>query len=260
MRVSRFERSLFPVLIGAALPLALLVLWQIASEQRWINPLFYPSPTRILGRTWDQVVEGQLLSDTAITSRRLLLGFVLGAAPGVALGLVSGTSKMLRQVLYPTATALYVVPRIAMLPLVLVAFSIGDEARVFMVAFSVFFIAYFSALSGAEQVRVTHYEVARAFGTSRVRTLARVVLPASAPSVATGLQVAMGFALIVIVGTEFLAANDGLGARIWTSYQIFDFPSMYAGIVAVTLLGVVLNYGLLVAKWALVPWQREGGR
>lgn len=248
------------IVLGGALPVVLLVAWQIAAEQRWISPLFYPPPTRILERTWDQVVNGQLLSDTAITSKRLLLGFVFGAAPGVLLGLLSGMSRVLRQFLYPTATALYVVPRIAMLPLVLVAFSIGDEARVFMVAFSVFFIAYFSALSGAEQVRVTHYEVARAFGTSRVRTLARVVLPASAPSIATGLQVAMGFALIVIVGTEFLAANDGLGARIWTSYQIFDFPSMYAGIVAVTLLGVVLNYALLVAKWALVPWQREGGR
>jgi len=82
-------------------------------------------------------------------------------------------------------------------------------------------------------------------------------LPGAAPAVFSGLRVAMGFALIVIVGTEFLAANDGLGARIWKSYQIFDFVSMYAGIVAVTLLGVALAWVLLVAEWLALPWRRH---
>ncbi len=67
----------------------------------------------------------------------------------------------------------------------------------------------------------------------------------------------MGFALIVIVGTEFLAANDGLGARIWQSYQIFDFPTMYSGIIAVTVLGVLLAWLLLVVEWLVVPWRRQ---
>ena len=83
-----------------------------------------------------------------------------------------------------------------------------------------------------------------------------VLLPAAAPAVLSGLRIAMGFALIVIVGTEFLAANDGLGARIWQSYQIFDFPSMYAGIVAVTVLGVVLNVTLLAFERFALPWAK----
>ncbi|MDZ7728657.1 MAG: ABC transporter permease [Dehalococcoidia bacterium] len=254
--MSGWRTGLRAVALGAALPAALLLLWQVAADQRWIDPLFYPPPSRILDRTFDQVADGSLLTDTWITTRRLLLGFVLGAAPGIAAGLGAGVWRAFRETIYPLASALYVVPRIAMLPLVLVAFSIGDEARVFMVAFSVFFIAFFSALSGAEQVSQRYLDVARAFGASRARTIARVVLPGAAPSIATGLQVAMGFALIVIVGTEFLAANTGLGARIWTSYQVFDFPSMYAGIVGVTVLGVVLNYVILAGKRWLVPWQR----
>ena len=90
-----------------------------------------------------------------------------------------------------------------------------------------------------------------------MRLVTSVLLPAAAPGVFSGLRIAMGFALIVIVGTEFLAANDGLGARIWQSYQIFDFPSMYAGIVAVTVLGVLLNLALLVAERIALPWARR---
>jgi ABC-type nitrate/sulfonate/bicarbonate transport system permease component len=243
-------------LFGLLLPVALVSLWQWASTHDWIDPLFYPAPADVLQRTWEQFRHGKLVSDTRITTYRLLLGFVIGGAPGLAAGVLSGGSRTIRQLLYPLATALYVVPRIAMLPLVLVAFSISETARVFMVAFSVFFIVYFSALSGVEQVERTHLDTARAFGAGRLRLAWTVLLPGAAPAIFSGLRVALGFALIVIVGTEFLAANDGLGARIWLSYQIFDFPSMYAGIVAVTVLGLVLAGVLLAIERAALPWRR----
>ncbi len=242
--------------LGLALPAVLLLLWQVAAKQEWINPIFYPAPWDVLQRTWNQAEDGRLFTDARLTSGRLLWGFVLGALPGLALGVAAGVSRTVRELTYPLATALYVVPRIAMLPLVLVAMGINDEARVFMVAFSVFFIVFFSALTGVEQVDRGFIDAARAFGAGRLRLGVTVLLPGAAPAVFSGLRVAMGFALIVIVGTEFLASNDGLGARIWTSYQIFDFTSMYAGIIAVTVLGVVLAWALLAAEWLLVPWRR----
>ncbi len=254
MRRARTVASV--VALGLLLPVSLLALWEVASRQDWINTLFYPAPSDVIRRTWDELLSGGLLTDAGVTTRRLLIGFAYGAIPGAVTGLTAGLLRPVRIALYPLATALYVVPRIAMLPLVLVALSITDAARIFMVAFSVFFIVFFSALSGAEQVDRTHLDVSRAFGAGRVRQVTGVLLPGALPSLMSGLQVAMGFALIVIIGTEFLAANDGLGARIWTSYQIFDFQSMYAGVVAVTLLGVVINAVLLAAQWALMPWRR----
>ncbi len=243
-------------LLGLALPVALIALWEWASKSGAIDSLFYPAPSDVLQRTWDQTTDGVLLRDTRATMVRLLVGFVLGAAPGLVVGVAAGASRSLRALVYPLATALYVVPRIAMLPLVLIALSISESARIFMVAFSVFFIVFFSTLSGVEQVERTHLDTARAFGAGRVRLAASVLLPASAPAVFSGLRVALGFALIVIISTEFLAANDGLGARIWQSYQIFDFPSMYAGIVAVSLLGLVLAGALLLLERVMLPWRR----
>lgn len=245
------------IVLGLALPLALLALWEVAAQRDWINTLFYPAPSVVLQRSWRQLLDGDLIRDAGVTSKRLGLGFLFGATPAMFIGLAAGLIRPIRTALYPLATALYVVPRIAMLPLVLVAFSIGDHARVFMVAFSVFFIVFFNALSGAEQVDRTHIDVARAFGAGRLRQIGTVLLPGALPSLINGLQIAMGFALIVIIGTEFMASNDGLGARIWKSYQIFDFPSMYSGVLAVTILGVLINSGLLVMKRTLLPWRAD---
>lgn len=242
--------------LALVLPVALIGLWELAAQRDWIDTLFYPAPSRVIDRTWDQLLNDDLLSDIGATAKRLLIGFALGALPGIALGLAAGVSLLVRRLVYPLATALYVVPRIAMLPLVLVWLSIGDEARIFMVAFSVFFIAFFETLSGASGVNPVYANTARAFGAGRARVAATVLIPGAAPAIFNGLRVAMGFALIVIVGTEFLAANDGLGARIWMSYQIFDITSMYAGIVAVTALGVLLNAAILALEHAALPWKR----
>ncbi len=242
--------------IGLVLPAALLALWQVAAERDWVNTLFYPAPSVILERTWDHLLGGELLEDSRITLKRLAIGFALGAGPGVVVGLGAGIIPLARRALYPLATALYVVPRIALLPLVLVAFGIGDPARVFMVTFSVFFIAFFSSLSAAEQVSRTDIATARAFGASRDQIVRSVLLPGSAAAIFSGLRVAMGVALIIILSPEFLVSRTGLGALIWRSYQIFDYPSMYSGIVAVTLMGVGLNLVLIGLERILLPWRR----
>lgn len=242
--------------LGLILPLALILLWQMAAERHWIDTLFYPAPSAIMDNTWHQLQQGRLLDDAGITLKRLLIGFALGAVPGIALGLAAGMTPFLRALLYPLASALYVVPRIALLPLVLVAFSIGDPARIFMVAFGVFFISFFSALSAAEQVDRNYVDTARSFGAEYHHVVRSVIVPGSAPGVFSGLRVAMGIGLIVVISVEFLASNSGLGAFIWQRYQIFDFASMYSGIVTVTVLGVLVNLALLALERSLLPWRR----
>jgi len=250
------RQALKPLLIGLILPASLLALWQIAADRDWVNTLFYPAPSVILERTRDHLLDGKLLDDSRITLKRLAIGFALGAGPGVVVGLGAGLVPFIRRAIYPLATALYVVPRIALLPLVLVAFGIGDPARVFMVTFSVFFIVFFSSLSAAQQVSPTDIDTARAFGANRDQVVRSVLLPGSAASIFSGLRVAMGVALIIITSTEFLVSRTGLGALIWRSYQIFDYPSMYSGIVAVTLLGVALNLVLIAIERICLPWRR----
>jgi ABC-type nitrate/sulfonate/bicarbonate transport system permease component len=254
--VTHVRASMRAILLGLVLPVGLLLAWELAARQAWVDTLFYPAPSTILSRLGEHLQDGGVLEDFVVTFKRLMLGFIIGAVPGIALGLAAGISPLLRSLLYPLASALYVVPRIALLPLVLVAFSIGDPARVFMVAFGVFFISFFTALSAAEQVDDTYVDTARAFGAEYQHVIRSVILPGSAPGVFSGLRVAMGIALVVVISVEFLASNNGLGASIWHSYQIFDFASMYSGIVTVTVLGVLVNLALLAMERALLPWRR----
>lgn len=251
-----FSTSARVLTLGLVLPVGLILLWEVAATNNWIDTLFYPAPSTVVENMWGHLKEGRLLEDSQITFQRLLLGFVLGGVPGILLGLIAGMTPLVRALLYPLASGLYVVPRIALLPLVLVAFSIGDPARVFMVAFGVFFLTFFSALSAAEQVDRTHVDIARSFGANYQHVVRSVIVPGSAPTVFSGLRVAMGVGLIVIISVEFLASNTGLGAFIWRRYQIFDFASMYTGIVTVTVLGVFVTLALLGAEKALLPWRR----
>jgi NitT/TauT family transport system permease protein len=218
--------------LGLALgtPILLLVLWEIASRGEALDPLFFPAPSAVFEQWWLLLREDGLLTDIRVSVVRLLLGFALGAVPGVAAGMAMGLWGPVRTALLPLVTALYPIPRIAILPLVLVIFGIGESGKLFMVAFSVFFLML-------------------------LEQYLSVAWPGALPSIFTGARLALGFALIVIVGTEFLASNEGVGARIWMAYTVLDIETMYAGLLTTALMGWSLNLVVgVVERWAL-PWQ-----
>ena len=243
-------------LLGVLLPVALVSLWQWASTHDWIDPLFYPAPGDVLQRTWEQFRHGSSSAIRASPPTGCSSASSSAARPASPrasspAGRAPSASSSIRS--RPRSTWSRASPccRSCSSP------SPSAKRRASSWSRSASSSSSTSArLSGVEQVERTHLDTARAFGAGRLRLAWTVLLPGAAPAIFSGLRVALGFALIVIVGTEFLAANDGLGARIWLSYQIFDFPSMYAGIVAVTVLGLVLAGVLLVIERAAIPWRR----
>ncbi|NJL94797.1 MAG: ABC transporter permease subunit, partial [Anaerolineae bacterium] len=178
-----------------------------------------------------------------------------GGAPAVLLGLWLGASRWARALFSPLAEALYAIPKIAILPLVLFIYGTGEEAMVRMVALSVFFLMLLSVYKGVLQIDPWHYEVARAFGAGRWQAFWSVTLPASMPAIVTSLQLGMGFALVVIVGSEFLAGGSGVGSFIWEARQGFRVVEMFAGLVVVGVMGYALALILARAGTLLLPWQ-----
>ena len=243
--------------LALATPLALLALWEVLARQGVLNTLFFPPPTAVLRALWALVRAGGLATDIRISLVRLLAGFALGAAPGVALGMAMGLWGPVRAALLPTVMALYPVPRIALLPLVLVIFGIGESGKLFMIAFSVFFLMLIQTMAGVRGIEPVLLDVARSVRASRWRQYRSVAWPGALPAIVTGARVALGFALIVIVGTEFLAAKRGVGALIWRSYQVLDIESMYAGLATTALLGWGLNLAVDVIERLAIPWRRR---
>jgi NitT/TauT family transport system permease protein len=236
-------------------PVLTLALWELLSRTKIINPIFWPAPSTLWPTAVEMFRERGLLGDILISLWRILAGFVIGTVPGVAIGLAMGLFWPVRVFLMPLATAIYAVPKIAILPLAIIAFGIGELSKIMIVAISIFFLIALSTMSGVLAIDTQFRDVARNLGANRWQMFFTVALPGSLPAIFTGMRLALGFALIVIVGTEFLAASKGIGYVIWQNYQILRIREMFVGLIITGLLGWGMNLMLDLVERALVPWR-----
>ena len=238
-------------------PVLLLLLWEALSRTEIINPIFWPAPSRLWPTAVDMFQNRDLLGDIRISMWRILAGFVIGTVPGVIVGLAMGLFWPVRVFLMPLATAIYAVPKIAILPLAIIAFGIGELSKIMIVAISIFFLIALSTMSGVLAIDNQFRDVARNLGASRWQLFYTVALPGSLPAIFTGMRLSLGFALIIIVGTEFLAASKGIGYVIWQNYQILRIREMFVGLIITGLLGWGMNLVLDLAERVLVPWRNQ---
>lgn len=252
--MSHRDRRAIEITLTLAAPLLILLVWELLSRTEQIDPIFWPPPSSLWETARSLIVDGDLAGHVWASLLRILGGFVLGAVPGVILGLAMGLFWPVRVFFMPIATAIYAVPKIAILPLVIIAFGIGETSKMVVVALSIFFLVVLNTMSGVMTIDRTYQDVARNFGANRWQLFLTVALPGALPAIFTGLKLALGFSLIVIVGTEFLAARNGVGHLIWQSYQTLAIKKMYVGLIVTGLMGWALTLGLDAIERLVLPW------
>lgn len=238
-------------------PLIVLLIWEALSRTETIDPLFWPAPTSLWDTTVELFTEKDLLGDIGISLYRILIGFVLGTIPGIVIGLAMGLFWPVRAALMPIASAIYAVPKIAILPLVIIAFGIGELSKIMIVAISIFFLVALNTMSGVLSIDNQFRDVARNLGASKWELFWTVALPGSLPAIFTGMRLSLGFALIVIVGAEFLAADKGIGFMIWQSYQTLRIKQMFVGLVITGIMGWALTLVVDALERIIVPWRAD---
>jgi NitT/TauT family transport system permease protein len=238
-------------------PVAVIAVWQVASDMGWTNQRYLPSPVTIAQAGWKLALSGQLAFDIGASLRRLVIGFVLGAVPGVLLGMVMGLNRWVRAIVDPLVAALYPIPKIAILPLLMIIFGLGDGSKVAVVAMSVFFLTVINTTAGVIQLDRIYFDVARNYGTPWYKLFPRVILPGALPTIFAGLRISLGVSLVVLVGAEFVASDTGIGSLIWTSWQTLVVENMFVGIIVITVLGVLSTLFLHECERLLVPWRRD---
>ena len=246
--------------LAVATPLSLLALWQVAADLHWVDPRIFTPPVQIARSAGQLISSGTLPSDLVATLARLAVGFAIGAVGGTAVGLLLGVVRPLRAALSPLFTALYAIPQIALLPLLLVIFGIGETAKVLTVVAVTFFVLEINALSAVRHFDPRLIEAGRAYGASRAKMFLHVLLPGSLPAIFTGLRVAIALGLVVITATEFVASNNGLGFLVWNSWQLFEPDQMYVGMATIALLGVALTGVIVAIERVAVPWAHRRHR
>jgi len=252
VRTANKERAL-----AVLSPLAVLALWQLASDMGWTNQRYVPSPLTIAQAGWDLALSGRLALDIGASLRRLVVGFVLGAVPGVILGMVMGLNRWVRATIDPLVAALYPIPKIAILPLLMLAFGLGDGSKIAVVAMAVLFLTIINTTTGVLQLDRIYFDVARNYGTPWYKLFTRVILPGALPTIFAGLRISLGVSLVVLVGAEFVASEAGIGYLIWVSWQTLVVENMFVGIIVITVLGVLSTLFLHEVERLLVPWRRD---
>jgi NitT/TauT family transport system permease protein len=268
-------------LLSMGFPVLLLLFWELAVALEWLDARFFPAPSHVAIALWNLITKGELLGpfwllpkkigtrDWAAALKvmqeghlwvslfRIFSGFLLGAVPGIILGVVMGMNRTIRVALDPVISAIYVLPKIAILPLVMLIFGIGEMSKVVIVGIASFFLVLINTTVGVRDIDPIFFEAGKNYGANRLQMFYHVIIPGALPIIFAGLRLSLGTALIVIIAAEFVAAKYGLGYLIWFSWQTLLTENMFAGLVVVMVLGVLFTSGLQTIERWLMPWQRD---
>lgn len=235
---------------------AVMLLWEVASQSGWVSPLIVPPLSRILQLFYDLVCSGQIPAQIVASLKRALLGYGLAALVCIPLGVAMGLSRRVFDLFEVIVEMLRPVPPPVVIPVALLFFGLGDEMKVFVIFFSCGWPVLLNTLDGVRGVERVLIDTARTFGLSQGKIIRQVVLPAAAPRIMTGLRVSLPIMLILVVISEMVGSTDGIGYFVLDSQRRFKVAQMYAGMLALALLGWGLNQLFnLLQRW-LLPWQR----
>lgn len=245
-------------LISLISPVLLLVIWEALGRTHVLDERFFPTPTAIADTFVQLLRSGELLGHVWTSLGRIAIGFVLGAVPALLLGMVMGLSRIVRAALKPMVGALYPIPKTAIFPLLLLIFGIGEASKYAIVAIGVFFLVLLNTMAGVLSIEPVYLDVGKNFGASRWNLLRTVAFPGALALIFTGLRLAWGNALLLIVVAEMIGARSGIGAFIWSAWQTFQVERMYVGLVVISFVGYVSFLVIEELQRWVVPW--KGGR
>lgn len=212
-----------------------LLLWWWGSRNA--DPLLLPTPASVWDAAWELGRSGELWNAVSTSSRRVLVGWILGCGIAVPIGILAGWSKVLRSIIDPFIHFFRFVPALALVSLFLLWFGIGESSKTNLIAYSSAFVVVVTTAAGASAVEPDKVDAARCFGATRLQTFIRVVVPATVPAIHTGMRLALANAFLVIMAAEALATQSGVGFLVWNARTYFRTDQIFVGIVCFGVLG-----------------------
>lgn len=244
------------LLLGAAGVLLFLLVWEIAPRVvPGVNIKMFPPPSHIARifaeMTWET---GEIWPHVGASLLRALWGFLLGSSVGIALGVLTGRVRWLRQMSDPVVHGLRAIPAIAIVPLAIVWFGLGDVSKVMLIAWGTFFPVWLNTFIGVRDLPPVYLRSAASLGAGRWSTVLRVALPAALPFVFAGLRHATSVAFVVVVAAELVGAEKGLGYLISFAHLVFRIDIMFVGLIYLGIIGFLADQFFAALLHRLFPW------
>ena len=238
---------------GVALLLTLLILWQVSAVY-WAGSPSWPPITAVAASLVSGFQSGELLSVFGSSLYRMAVGYVIGVACALGVGLLISNVRLAHAALEPFVELLRPIPIPAIVPPLILLLGVDDQLKIFVIAFSVFFPVLVNTVGGVRAVDSVAIDVARTLRVGRLRTVRNVVLPASLPYILAGMRVSLALALIVTVVAEMIAGSAGIGYYLLMTQYAMRASEMYAAILLLALIGYLLNRGFLAVEHRMLHW------
>ena len=254
------KTRLQPVILGAALPVILIAVWEILSRTGVVPAYQLPAPSVILETILGLAADGSLWGHIGITVYRVFIGFLIGTAFAVILGGVVGFYSKAEQIFDPMIQAFRSIPSLAWVPLFILWMGIGEPSKVTMIAVGVFFPVYLNVVSGIGGVDRKLIEVGKMYGLNTFQLIKRVILPASLPSFLTGLRSGLGLGWMFVVAAELMGASTGLGYLLVLGQNTLSPETILASIVLFAIIGKLSDWILKTVELRSLHWQDNAGK
>ena len=233
-----------------------LVAWELLVRWRGIAPIFLPAPTSIALYLWRMIVDGTMEFHLGVTLLRIFVGFLVAAVTGIAFGLLMGMSRIFSRVADVWIAALYPLPKISLIPLLIIWLGSGEAYRIVISAVTAFFPIVISTYSGIRQVDRGLIKAAEDLGAGTRQIQLKVVIPAAMPSILSGLQLGMGVAIILIVAAEMIggSSQSGMGYLLISAGQVMETERVFAALLVLAVMGAAI---IKLQQWIdrkVAPW------
>jgi ABC-type nitrate/sulfonate/bicarbonate transport system permease component len=230
-------------------------LWQLAGSAGWINPIFLPTPSAIARAIYQLAVSGALWHHLSYSLMRIGTGWLLGTIAGVIVGFAIGLSGLARGVGITFISALFPIPKIALLPLLILWLGIGEQPKIATIALGVFFSTAISVYSGVDNVPRNLIRMAQSFNVPFHAIVRRVIWPGALPSILAGFRITASIALLLVVSAEMIGAEFGIGAFVLQAGNLMQTDQLLAGVVILSLFGLAIGRLINWLETRLLHWR-----
>lgn len=235
--VPRWLRQLVLAVISIS---ALLLTWHLMSKYVF-NPVLIASPEKTFATAWEMIRTGELFRHIGVSLLRVVVGYVIGCFFGIVLGALIGRIRIIRELSDPVLELIRPISPVAIVPLAMLWFGIGEMSKYFVILYATTIIMIFNTAAGVSRAPVTRIRAARSLGANEYQVFAKVMFPSAMPFILTGMRVALGFSFMGIVAAELIGAREGIGFLIMNSRQLMITEQLFVGLLSLGVVGAILD-------------------
>lgn len=235
--------------------LGLVAVWQASASAGLISTMFLPAPVAIAGTLWNLTVTGVMWQHLSASLPRLAIGWCAGTVLGIGVGLSAGLWSAVRSPALAVVAALFPIPKIALVPLFIIWFGIGEGSKLVTLAAGAFFPTVIATVGGVDNVPRGLIRMGQSLGLSTGAILRKIILPGALPAILSGMRVTSSIAIVLLVAAEMIGADRGIGAFVLSAGNLYDTDALLAGIVVLSLLGLAVAWLIGLAERLLLRWR-----